>query len=132
MFSTSRVGLDLTRKFVQTQDGHYELESEHEAASTQRPPPSGRQRSGGGHKLLRGGPELRTFLKVGRMSPGRGSGTAAEAEMHPFTIEWIPDVLPTMRVGEMRITLVYGHQKNGREEVVMTTAATRDPDAARS
>ncbi len=43
------------------------------------------------------------------MSPG-------QKNFYPFTIEWIPNVLPTMGVGEMSITVIYGHQRNGREE----------------
>ncbi len=56
-----------------------------------------------------GRPELKTFLKVGRMSP-------SQRDFYPFTIEWIPDVLPSMGVGELRITLTYGHQRDGKEE----------------
>ncbi len=33
---------------------------------------------------------------------------------YPFVIEWIPEVLPMMQIGELRITLQYGHQKEGQ------------------
>ena len=34
----------------------------------------------------------------------------------PFIIEWIPDILPTMHIGELRIKFEYGHQRNGSIE----------------
>ena len=32
----------------------------------------------------------------------------------PFVIEWIPDILPKSRIGELRIKFEYGHQRNGQ------------------
>lgn len=32
-------------------------------------------------------------------------------------IEWIPDVLPRSRMGELRIGFEYGHQQSGQPEV---------------
>lgn len=34
----------------------------------------------------------------------------------PFVIEWIPDILPKSQIGELRIKLCYGHQRNGQVE----------------
>ena len=31
-------------------------------------------------------------------------------------IEWIPDILPFMKIGELRIKFEYGHQRNGQLE----------------
>ena len=42
--------------------------------------------------------------------PDQGSPT-------PFIIEWIPDILPTMHIGELRLKFEYGHQRNGVVEV---------------
>ena len=53
------------------------------------------------------GDEFKTFLKVGQ--------TSADCnDITPFTIEWIPDMLPRTKVGELRIVLKYGHLKNGQ------------------
>ena len=53
--------------------------------------------------------ELRTFLKVGQTLPDQKDPT-------PFTIEWIPDILPFMQIGELRIKFEYGHERNGHLE----------------
>lgn len=34
----------------------------------------------------------------------------------PFIIEWIPDILPKSKIGEMRIKFEYGHHRNGHIE----------------
>ncbi|XP_074664286.1 uncharacterized protein C2orf42 homolog isoform X2 [Strix aluco] len=46
--------------------------------------------------------ELKTFLKVGNTSP-------TQKEPTPFIIEWIPNILPQSRIGELRIKFQYGH-----------------------
>lgn len=48
--------------------------------------------------------ELKTFLKVGNTSRNQIDPT-------PFVIEWIPDILPVSKIGELRIRFEYGHQK---------------------
>lgn len=49
--------------------------------------------------------ELRTFLKV---------GTADQKDTSPLVIEWIPDILPVSRVGELRISFEFGHYGSGQ------------------
>ena len=51
--------------------------------------------------------EWKTFLKVGQMSP-------TPRDITPFVIEWVPDLLPHMGIGEMTIKFEFGHQKNGQ------------------
>lgn len=34
----------------------------------------------------------------------------------PFTLEWIPDVLPKSQIGELRMRFQYGHERNGQAE----------------
>lgn len=48
--------------------------------------------------------ELKTYLKVGNTLQN-------QVEPTPFIIEWIPDVLPITKVGELRIRFEYGHQQ---------------------
>ncbi|KAM6106796.1 uncharacterized protein C2orf42 homolog [Pterocles gutturalis] len=92
IFDTPQLPLELTRSFVQNRDGTYELfrcpkvEVESIAQAYGHPekqPPI---------RPL----ELKTFLKVGPAAP-------PPAEPTPFTIEWIPNILPRARIGELRI-----------------------------
>ncbi|KAI5743215.1 hypothetical protein M8J77_015825 [Diaphorina citri] len=46
--------------------------------------------------------ELITYLKVGRT-------THNQYEATPFTVEYIPDLLPGVRMGELKISFEYGH-----------------------
>lgn len=43
-----------------------------------------------------------------------GNTSADQKEPTPFVIEWIPDILPKSRIGELRIKFEYGHQRNGQ------------------
>ncbi|KAJ8287290.1 hypothetical protein GJAV_G00049850 [Gymnothorax javanicus] len=93
--------LELTQSFVRTHDGSFtpfrcQEESSVEGHGTAERPLSIRP------------PELRTFLKVGPASPEQKEAT-------PFVIEWIPDILPRSRVGELRIRFEYGHQHGGEQ-----------------
>ena len=45
-----------------------------------------------------------------------GCWTANQRGVSAFEIEWIPDILPQMRIGELRIKFEYGHQRNGQLE----------------
>ena len=45
-----------------------------------------------------------------------GNTSADQKEPTPFIIEWIPDILPKMHIGELRIKFEYGHQRNGQIE----------------
>ncbi|KAM4883742.1 uncharacterized protein C2orf42 homolog isoform 2-T2 [Sylvia borin] len=98
IFDTPQVPLEITRSFVQNRDGSYEpfrsprveVESLAEGLGPHdRQPPL---------RPL----ELQTFLKVGHTSP-------TQKEPTPFTIEWIPDILPRSRLGELRLKFQYGH-----------------------
>jgi len=46
---------------------------------------------------------------AGNMSPDQQEPT-------PFLIEWIPDILPCSKIGELRIRFEFGHQRNGQTE----------------
>ena len=50
------------------------------------------------------------------MSVFIGSESTEQKEPTPFIIEWIPDILPKSRIGELRIKFEYGHQRNGLVE----------------
>ncbi|XP_056177687.1 LOW QUALITY PROTEIN: uncharacterized protein C2orf42 homolog [Falco biarmicus] len=97
IFDTPELPLEITRSFIQNRDGTYEpfrcprveVESIAEAYGHERQPPI---------RPL----ELRTFLKVGNTSP-------TQKEPTPFIIEWIPNILPQARIGELRIKFQYGH-----------------------
>ncbi|XP_059488653.1 uncharacterized protein C2orf42 homolog [Neocloeon triangulifer] len=96
IFDTSAVALDITRSFVENKDGTFDhfvslLEEEKYLYSSSNMP------------LIR--PlELKTYLKVGLTAPEQKNPT-------PFVIEWIPDVFPRTKVGEMSLTFEFGHQR---------------------
>ncbi|KAM4634463.1 uncharacterized protein C2orf42 homolog [Polymixia lowei] len=105
IFDTLELPLELTQSFVKNVDGSYS------PFHCPEPPPE--------PELLEGfrterpqairPMELRTFLKV-------GTCTADQKEPTPFVIEWIPDILPRSRVGELRIRFEFGHQQSGQPE----------------
>jgi hypothetical protein len=107
VFDTPLVSLDVTRKFNRTNDGTFNLvqEDHHLNATTENSMVSSNKKSKA-TKVIRH-LEFKTFLKVGQMSTDPRNVT-------PFTIEWIPDVLPKSKVGEMQIKFEYGHQRNGQ------------------
>ncbi|XP_044273393.1 uncharacterized protein C2orf42 homolog isoform X2 [Varanus komodoensis] len=45
--------------------------------------------------------------------PPTGHTSPDQKEPTPFIIEWIPDILPQSRIGELRIKFEYGHYRNG-------------------
>ncbi|XP_069140399.1 uncharacterized protein C2orf42 homolog [Argopecten irradians] len=104
IFDTQAMPLDITRNFVENRDGTYDLyevpkvevENIDEAFKGKSPMP------------IRPF-ELKTYLKV-------GNSTSDQKEPTPFIIEWIPDILPKTRIGELRIKFEYGHQRNGQIE----------------
>lgn len=101
IFETPLMPLEITRSFVENRDGTYEpfhrRKDENEAF-----------RKTDSQPLIK--PlELKTFLKVGNMSPDQQEPT-------PFLIEWIPDILPSSKIGELRIRFEFGHQRNGQPE----------------
>lgn len=48
---------------------------------------------------------LSFYLFLGNTSPN-------QVEPTPFLIEWIPDILPISKIGELRIRFEFGHVKN--------------------
>ncbi|XP_039180087.1 uncharacterized protein C2orf42 homolog isoform X4 [Crotalus tigris] len=102
IFDTVEMPLEITRSFIQNRDGTYEpfrcpkVEVESIAETY------GRLEKQPVLRPL----ELKTFLKVGNTSPDQKEPT-------PFIIEWIPDILPQSKIGELRIKFEYGHYRNG-------------------
>ncbi|KAK9395331.1 putative protein C2orf42 like [Crotalus adamanteus] len=102
IFDTVEMPLEITRSFIQNQDGTYEpfrcpkVEVESIAETY------GRLEKQPVLRPL----ELKTFLKVGNTSPDQKEPT-------PFIIEWIPNILPQSKIGELRIKFEYGHYRNG-------------------
>jgi len=41
-----------------------------------------------------------------------GNTSPNQVEPTPFLIEWIPDILPISKIGELRIRFEFGHVKN--------------------
>ncbi|XP_074641628.1 uncharacterized protein C2orf42-like [Tubulanus polymorphus] len=101
IFDTAMMPLDVTRSFIENRDGTYDLYDK---------VIDGVEDTVRGKNQLPIRPfELRTFLKVGMMTPDQKEAT-------PFIIEWIPDILPKSHIGELRIKFDFGHQRNGQIE----------------
>ncbi|XP_050461877.1 uncharacterized protein C2orf42 homolog isoform X2 [Cataglyphis hispanica] len=97
IFETPYIPLEITRSFVQNADGTYELYKREETEID-------RYKKTNNNALIK--PlELKTYLKVGNTSPN-------QVEPTPFLIEWIPDILPISKIGELRIRFEFGHVKN--------------------
>ncbi|CAH0382207.1 unnamed protein product [Bemisia tabaci] len=95
IFDTPLMLLDITRSFVQNPDGTYDLfESskmmDNIVVNDKNVTP------------IRPF-ELKTYIKIGRTSKDQVKPT-------PFIIDWIPNMLPASKIGEMRLTFEYGHQ----------------------
>lgn len=87
--------MQITKTFIQNRDGTYE---EYVLKGDE-------QEGARGEGLVPIKPlELKTYLKVGNTLQN-------QVEPTPFIIEWIPDVLPVTKVGELRIKFEYGHQQ---------------------
>ncbi|XP_015195900.2 uncharacterized protein C2orf42 homolog [Lepisosteus oculatus] len=103
IFDTPEMPLEVTQSFVRNRDGSFEpfrcpeVPVEPETQSRADRQPSIRPL------------ELRTFLRVGNTS-------AEQKDPTPFIIEWIPDILPRSKIGELRIRFEYGHLHNGHVE----------------
>ncbi|CAH1783819.1 unnamed protein product [Owenia fusiformis] len=99
IFDTPDMTLDVTRSFIENRDGTYDC---YEVPSISMD-----------NIMKKQTPirpfELKTYLKVGMTAPDQTEAT-------PFIIEWIPDILPKSRIGELRIKFEYGHQRNGHKE----------------
>ncbi|XP_041501227.1 uncharacterized protein C2orf42 homolog isoform X7 [Microtus oregoni] len=102
ILDTPEMPLEITRSFIQNRDGTYELFKCPKVEVESIAETYGRIEK---QPMLR--PlELKTFLKVGNTSPDQKEPT-------PFIIEWIPDILPQSKIGELRIKFEYGHHRNG-------------------
>ncbi|XP_074708341.1 uncharacterized protein C2orf42 homolog isoform X1 [Strix uralensis] len=116
IFDTPELPLEITRSFIQNRDGTYELfrcpkvevESIAEAYGHLEKQPAIRPL------------ELKTFLKVGNTSP-------TQKEPTPFIIEWIPNILPQSRIGELRIKFQYGHHGGPQPGPGHRPPATMEP-----
>lgn len=102
IFDTPEMPLEITRSFIQNQDGTYEPFKCPKVEVESIPETYGRLEKQPVLRPL----ELKTFLKVGNTSPDQKEPT-------PFIIEWIPDILPQSKIGELRIKFEYGHYRNG-------------------
>lgn len=102
IFDTPEMPLEITRSFIQNQDGTYEPFKCPKVEVESIPETYGRLEKQPVLRPL----ELKTFLKVGNTSPDQKEPT-------PFVIEWIPDILPQSKIGELRIKFEYGHYRNG-------------------
>nr|KAG5705163.1 hypothetical protein BaRGS_030880 [Batillaria attramentaria] len=110
-----RMPLEITRSFVENRDGTFDLYEVPKVAV---------ENIDETYKAKNQTPirpfELKTFLK--------GNTTSDQKDPTPFIIEWIPDILPKSRIGELRIKLEYGHQRNGQiEHRVWAPAAQEIP-----
>ncbi|KAG8574774.1 hypothetical protein GDO81_009327 [Engystomops pustulosus] len=101
IFDTPEMPLEITRSFVQNRDGTFDLFKCPKVEVENIAETYGRLEKQPIRPL-----ELKTFLKVGNTSPDQKEPT-------PFTIEWIPDILPLSKIGELRIKFEYGHHRNG-------------------
>lgn len=104
IFDTPAVQLEITRTFVENKDGGFSVYS---VAAGEGGTGDQAYINLPGKKIK--AHELKTFLKVGQTSPD-------QKELTPFIIEWIPEILPFMKIGELRIKFEYGHQRNGQLE----------------
>ncbi|XP_019401509.1 PREDICTED: uncharacterized protein C2orf42 homolog [Crocodylus porosus] len=102
IFDTPEMPLEITRSFIQNRDGTYELFKCPKVEVESIAETYGRLEKQPIIRPL----ELKTFLKVGNTSPDQKEPT-------PFIIEWIPDILPQSKIGELRIKFEYGHHRNG-------------------
>jgi hypothetical protein len=91
IFDTPSVQIQMLRTFVDRGDGVLELVLEPDQALKHDKP---RQRKKQKTSVLR------TFLKVGSMAE-------LGHEPCPFIIEWIPDILPVAKIGELRLSFQY-------------------------
>ncbi|XP_044730781.1 uncharacterized protein C2orf42 [Chrysoperla carnea] len=94
IFETPLVSLEITRSFVKNKDGTYSpcnMNKEEVFCYNNSYVPI---------KPL----ELKTFLKVGNTSMDQSEPT-------PFIIEWIPDIIPKMQIGELKLQFEFGHSR---------------------
>ncbi|XP_013409548.1 uncharacterized protein C2orf42 homolog [Lingula anatina] len=102
IFDTPEMSLEITRNFVENRDGTYDLYEVPKVQVENLDEPFKQNKNQTPIRPF----ELKTYLKVGNMAQ-------EQREPTPFIIEWIPDILPQSRIGELRIKFEYGHQRNG-------------------
>nr|XP_053628222.1 uncharacterized protein C2orf42-like isoform X3 [Cherax quadricarinatus] len=107
IFDIPHMPLEITRSFIQNRDGTYKLFHHRDEDSIY-------AKGSPSQPLLRP-QEYKTRLRVGTSSPGQKEPT-------PFTIEWIPDILPQSYIGELRIKFEFDHLHNGQ---LLTTRESR-------
>ncbi|XP_077992498.1 uncharacterized protein C2orf42-like [Glandiceps talaboti] len=112
IFDTVEMPLEITRSFVENRDGTF---SEFNVPKVQVETIAEAYRKTEGQPPIKPF-ELKTYLKVGNTSPDQKEPT-------PFIIEWIPDILPKSKIGELRIKFEYGHQRNGHVEIRSSTVS---------
>ncbi|XP_034944226.1 uncharacterized protein C2orf42 [Chelonus insularis] len=109
IFETSLIPLEITRSFIQNADGTYDLYKRQETDID-------KYKKMENSALIKPS-ELKTYLKVGKMSPNQVDPT-------PFLIEWIPDILPISKIGELRIRFEFGHVNNETPDRWKTNVAS--------
>jgi len=91
IFDTTLVPLELTRSFVENQDGTFDVYV----------PRNVETGTAAGLPTLK--PlELRTFLKIGHVEGDCST---------PFSIEWVPEILSQSKFGELTLQFQFGHQR---------------------
>ncbi|XP_070541568.1 uncharacterized protein C2orf42-like isoform X3 [Ptychodera flava] len=114
IFDTPDMPLDITRSFVENRDGSF---SEFNVPKVQVETIAEAYRKTEGQPPIKPF-ELKTYLKVGKFIINqRGNTSPDQKEPTPLVIEWIPDILPKSKIGELRIKFEYGHQRNGHIEI---------------
>ncbi|XP_028654599.1 uncharacterized protein C2orf42 homolog isoform X1 [Erpetoichthys calabaricus] len=111
IFDTPEMPLEVTQSFIKNRDGTFELFHCPEVQVESITDPYGRVDKQPAIRPL----ELKTFLKVGNTTPDQKDPT-------PFVIEWIPDILPQSKIGELRLRFEYGHLHNGHVEYMVQPA----------
>ncbi|ESO90823.1 hypothetical protein LOTGIDRAFT_122741 [Lottia gigantea] len=107
IFDTPEIPLDITRSFIENRDGSYDL---YEVPRVEVEPMDDLLKTQSVKNQTPIRPfERKTFLRV-------GASSVESKDPTPFIIEWIPDILPKSRIGELRIKFEYGHQRNGQVE----------------
>ncbi|CAN0104597.1 unnamed protein product [Lampetra planeri] len=107
IFSTPEVPLEATRSFVENRDGTYDVFRSPQPWTDEAGDASGRAEKQ--QRATIRPLQLNTFLKV-------GTASVEQVEPTPFVMEWVPDILPRCRIGELRVKFEYGHQRNGQPQ----------------
>lgn len=102
-FAIQQIALQFEKSFCRTNAGTYqEIDLNDEAVTS----PSERSVRNGKRMAVIKPFQYKTYIKMGIYRNDRGE------QLHYFTIEWIPGVLPKCRFGELRFAFAYGHKEN--------------------